>query len=130
MLELKLVKESIFLKVLEAILDLADVASVDCSRKGLKLQAADTEHVRIITLFIPSKDFKHYDCKKSISMGIPIDGMVKAIRCANDDDTITIKHSNENFDTVTLSFESPKGNNTTYELRLVDANSHFKNPRF
>ncbi|KAL6620834.1 hypothetical protein ACP70R_035973 [Stipagrostis hirtigluma subsp. patula] len=123
MLELKLVKESLFLSFLEAILDLVDVASVDCTRKGLKLKAVDTQHVAIITLFFPAEDFQHYHCDEYISMGIPIDDMVKVIRCADEDDTITIKVGDENFDTVTLLFESPKENDATiaYDLRLVDA---------
>uniref|UniRef100_A0ACD5UPN3 Uncharacterized protein n=1 Tax=Avena sativa TaxID=4498 RepID=A0ACD5UPN3_AVESA len=90
MLELKLVKESLFLNVLKAILDLVDMASVDCSSTGLKLQAVDTEHA-IIELLFPAEDFQHYHCDEYITMGIPIDDLVKAIRCADNDDTITIK---------------------------------------
>uniref|UniRef100_A0ACD5X9G4 Uncharacterized protein n=1 Tax=Avena sativa TaxID=4498 RepID=A0ACD5X9G4_AVESA len=118
MLELKLVKESLFLNVLEAILDLDDVANVECCSTGLKLQAVDTEHIAIIDLLFPAEDFQHYHCDEYISMGIPIADMVKAISCADKDDTITIKISKENFDTITLLFESPKENNTTTDYDL------------
>ncbi|TVU48445.1 hypothetical protein EJB05_08082, partial [Eragrostis curvula] len=76
MLELKLVKESLFLNVLEAIIDLVDVASVVFSSTGLKLQAVDTEHVAVITLLFPADDFQHYHCDENLSIGIPIDNMV------------------------------------------------------
>ncbi|CAL4963175.1 unnamed protein product [Urochloa decumbens] len=130
MLELKLKKENPFLKVLEAILDLVDEASVDCSSKGLKLQAIDTELVAIISLHFPHEIFDAYICDEKLSMGIPIDDMVKVIRCADKDDTITIKFGDGNLDTITLSFQSPVGNDTmAYDLRLVDANDqHFPIP--
>ncbi|KAL6609505.1 hypothetical protein ACP70R_039474 [Stipagrostis hirtigluma subsp. patula] len=124
MLELKLVKDSLFLKFLEAILDVVDVASVDCSSTGLKLQAVDTEHVVVITLLFPAEEFEHYHCDDDYSMGIAIDDMVKAIRCADKDDTITMKIGDENINTITLIFESPEENDTTaFDLRLVDASS-------
>ncbi|GJM90080.1 hypothetical protein PR202_ga06326 [Eleusine coracana subsp. coracana] len=122
MLELKLEKENLFLKVLEAILDLVDVAHVDCSSKGLKLQAVDTEIVALIVLFFPAENFQHYRCDEDLSMGIAIDVMVKAIGCADKDDSITIKVGDKNCDTITLSFESPKIT-VAYDLRLVDANN-------
>ena len=67
----------------------------------------DPAQVAIIALLFPTEDFQHYHCDEYLSMGIPIDDMVKAIRCADKDDTITIKVGDENFDTITLSFESP-----------------------
>ncbi|CAO2182875.1 unnamed protein product, partial [Urochloa humidicola] len=122
MLQLELKKESRFLNVLEAILDLVDVASVHCSSTGLKLQAMDTEREAIISLLFPTNDFLLYSCDKEHSMGISIDEMVKVIRCAEKDDTITIKVDDEIYETITLSFKSPKGNDTlSYDLWLVDA---------
>ncbi|CAL4963189.1 unnamed protein product [Urochloa decumbens] len=121
MFELKLEKESLFLRVLEAILDLVDVASVDFFSTGLRLQAVDTEHVAVISLFFRAEEFPHYSCEENSSFCIPIDDMVKAIRTADVDHNITIKVDDENFDTITLSFESPEGNITTaYDLRLVE----------
>nr|CAB3448526.1 unnamed protein product [Digitaria exilis] len=107
MLVLKLVKDSLFLNVLEAILELSDVANVDCSSTGLTLQAVDTDHVVIITLFFPAESFEHYKCQEHLRIGIPIDGMFKAIRCANKGDTITMSTDDENHNTITLSFKSP-----------------------
>ncbi|KAL6618636.1 hypothetical protein ACP70R_033775 [Stipagrostis hirtigluma subsp. patula] len=125
MLELKLLKESRFFNFLEAILDLVDMANVDCSSTGLKLQAVDTEHVVVITLLFPAEEFEHYHCDDDYSMGIAIDDMVKAIRDVDKDDRITMKIGDENINTITLIFESPEDNDTTaFDLRLVDASSH------
>ncbi|KAK3157807.1 hypothetical protein QOZ80_2AG0128370 [Eleusine coracana subsp. coracana] len=126
MLVLKLVKESLFLNVLEAMLDRVDVVNVDCSSMGLKLQAVDTGHITIIELFIPAKDFENYYCDEVLCVGIPVDDMVKTICCTDEDDTITIKVGDENFNTITLSFESPKNSSTmACNLRVVDANGDF-----
>ncbi|TVU47562.1 hypothetical protein EJB05_07168 [Eragrostis curvula] len=120
MLELKLVKESLFLNVLEAILDLVAVASVSCSSTGLKLQAMDAKGVAFISLLIPAKEFQFYHCDKDLSMGIAIGDMVEAIRSADKDGTITIKASDENFRNITVSIESPECNETTsFSLLLV-----------
>ncbi|GJN18871.1 hypothetical protein PR202_gb06081 [Eleusine coracana subsp. coracana] len=126
MLELKLEKENLFLKVLEAILDLVDVAHVDCSSKGLKLQVVDKEIVALIVLLFGPKNWQHYHCDEDFSMGIAIGDLVKAVRCANEGDTITIKVGDKNCNTINLSFESSEEITVAHDLRLVDAN----NPRF
>ena len=58
MLELRMAKGSLFEKVLEAILDLVNVANVDCSSNGLSLEALHTEDVAILSIFFPSKVFQ------------------------------------------------------------------------
>ncbi|CAL4975848.1 unnamed protein product [Urochloa decumbens] len=123
MFELQLKNDSLFLDVLESILDLVDVASVDCISTGLRLQAVDTEHVAMISLLFPPEFFSSYNCEKNRSICIPIDNMVKAIRSSNKDDIITIKVGKENLD-ISLSFESPGGNiATAYDLLLVEGKS-------
>ncbi|WVZ48744.1 hypothetical protein U9M48_000160 [Paspalum notatum var. saurae] len=117
MLELPLVKGDPFHHVLEAILDLSDVAHVVCTRRGLNLQAVDTKRAAIVSLLFPAEDFKGYTCDEYISMGIPIRDLVKAIRCG-DKDTITLKVGEEN---ITISFVSPEKSTVDYEFRLVDA---------
>ncbi|CAL4968892.1 unnamed protein product [Urochloa decumbens] len=126
MLELQLIKGSLFENVLEAIVDLVNQASVNCSAStGFSLMAVDTKSVAILSLLFPSEVFQHYRCDEDCSMGIAIADMVKALRCANDDDIITIKADDSNYNDITLTFESPKKNCTAdYDLRLVDAERH------
>uniref|UniRef100_A0A8R7PSW7 DNA sliding clamp PCNA n=1 Tax=Triticum urartu TaxID=4572 RepID=A0A8R7PSW7_TRIUA len=124
MLELRMAKGSIFEDVLEAILDLVNVANVDCSSKGFSLQALDTEHVVFLSLFFPSEVFKSYRCNEDRSMGIAIADMVNLLRASNDGDIITIKVTDENFEDITITFESPDKTRTTYMcLEIVDARS-------
>ncbi|TVU47571.1 hypothetical protein EJB05_07177 [Eragrostis curvula] len=125
MVELKLGKENLFPNVLEAILDLVDVASVYCSSTGLTLQAVDAKHVGGITLLFPPEVFQHYRCDSDVSMCIPIDNLVKAIRSAHKDDVITMVFDEYSYDSITLHFDSPSENITMdYDLELVDASIH------
>ncbi|XP_048568060.1 proliferating cell nuclear antigen-like [Triticum urartu] len=125
MFELTMAKGSILQGVLEAILDLVNVANVDCSSKGFSLQALDTEHVVFLSLFFPSEVFRSYRCDEDCSMGIAIADMVDLLRASNDGDIITIKVTDQNFEDITITFESPDKTKTTdMDLQLVDARSH------
>ncbi|XP_044336094.1 proliferating cell nuclear antigen-like [Triticum aestivum] len=118
-------KGSILQGVLEAILDLVNVANVDCSSKGFSLQALDIEHVVFLSLFFPSEVFRSYRCDEDCSMRIAIADMVDLLRASNDGDIITIKVTDQNFEDITITFESPDKTKTTdMDLQLVDARSH------
>ncbi|KAF7028805.1 hypothetical protein CFC21_040667 [Triticum aestivum] len=124
MFELKMVKGSTLQGVLEAILDLVNVANVDCSSEGFSLQALDTEHVVFLSLFFPSEAFQSYRCDEDRSMGIAIADMVDFLRSSNDGDIITIKATDQNLEDITITLESPdKIKTMAIDLRLVDATS-------
>ncbi|KAF7023303.1 hypothetical protein CFC21_035852 [Triticum aestivum] len=117
MLELRMAKAKggIFEDVLEAILDLVNVANVNCSSKGFSLQALDTEQVV----------FQFYRCDKHRSMCIAIADIVNFLRASKDGDIITIKVTDQNFEDITITFVSPdKTKTTAMDLRLVDDRSH------
>jgi proliferating cell nuclear antigen len=106
MLELRLVQGSLLKKVLEAIKDLVNDANFDCSGTGFSLQAMDSSHVALVALLLRSEGFEHYRCDRNLSMGMNLTNMAKMLRCAGNDDIITIK-ADDGSDTVTFMFESP-----------------------
>lgn len=106
MLELRLVQGSLLKKVLDAIKDLVNDANFDCSASGFSLQAMDSSHVALVALLLRSEGFEHYRCDRNISMGMNLNNMAKMLRCAGNDDIITIK-GDDGSDTVTFMFESP-----------------------
>lgn len=106
MLELRLVQGSILKKVLDAIKDLVTDANFDCSATGFSMQAMDSSHVALVGLLLRSEGFEHYRCDRNISMGINLNNMAKILKCAGNDDIITIK-ADDGSDTITLMFESP-----------------------
>ena len=106
MLELRLVQGSLLKKVLEAIKDLVTDANFDCSSTGFSLQAMDSSHVALVALLLRSEGFEHFRCDRNISMGMNLTSMAKMLKCAGNDDIITIK-ADDGGDSVTFMFESP-----------------------
>lgn len=106
MLELRLVQGSLLKKVLESIKDLVTDANFDCSATGFSLQAMDSSHVALVALLLRSEGFEHYRCDRNLSMGMNLNNMSKMLKCAGNDDIITIK-ADDGSDTVTFMFESP-----------------------
>ena len=106
MLELRLVQGSLLKKVLEAIRDLVNEANFDCSGTGFSLQAMDSSHVALVALLLRAEGFEHYRCDRNLSMGMNLNNMAKMLRCAGNEDIITIK-ADDGSDTVTFMFESP-----------------------
>ena len=106
MLELRLVQGSLLKKVLEAIRELVTDANFACSGTGFSLQAMDSSHVALVALLLRAEGFEHYRCDRNLSMGMNLNNMAKMLRCAGNDDIITIK-ADDGSDTVTFMFESP-----------------------
>jgi proliferating cell nuclear antigen len=66
----------------------------------------DSSHVALVALLLRSEGFEHYRCDRNLSMGMNLTNMAKMLRCAGNDDIITIK-ADDGSDTVTFMFESP-----------------------
>lgn len=118
MLELRLTEAGLLKKVLESIKDLVNDANFDCSATGFSLQAMDSSHVALVSLLLRSDAFEHYRCDRSISMGMNLGNMAKMLRCASNDDIVTIK-ADDGSDTVTFMFESPCKSSFFFLLFLV-----------
>lgn len=66
----------------------------------------DTSHVSLVSLTLRSDGFDKFRCDRNLSMGMNLASMAKILKCANNDDTLTMK-AQDNADTVTFVFESP-----------------------
>nr|AFK35205.1 unknown [Medicago truncatula] len=123
MLELRLVQGSLLKKVLESIKELVNDANFDCSSTGFSLQAMDSSHVALVALLLRSEGFEHYRCDRNLSMGMNLNNMAKMLKCAGNDDIITIK-ADDGSDTVTFMFESPTQDKISdFEMKLMDIDS-------
>ncbi|KAL9235327.1 hypothetical protein vseg_010092 [Gypsophila vaccaria] len=120
MLELRLVQGSLLKKVLESIKDLVTDANFDCSATGFSLQAMDSSHVALVALLLRAEGFEHYRCDRNISMGMNLGNMSKMLKCAGNDDIITLK-ADDGSDTITFMFESPNQDKIAdFEMKLMD----------
>jgi len=120
MFEARLVQGSLFKKVLEAVKDLLTDAKWDCAGNGISLQAMDSSHVSLVSLSMLSEGFDTFRCDRNISLGMNLTSMSKIMKCAGNDDAITMK-AGDDADTVTFMFESPNGEKVSdYEMKLMD----------
>jgi len=123
MFEARLVQGSLLKKVLEAVKDLLNDATWDCNSTGMSLQAMDSSHVSLVSLMLRSDGFDTYRCDRNLCMGINLGSMSKILKCAGNDDAITVK-AGDNADSVTFMFESPNGEKVSdYEMKLMDLDS-------
>lgn len=106
MLELRLVQGGLLKKVLDSLKDLVNDANFDCSATGFSLQAMDSSHVALVALLLRSEGFEHYRCDRNLSLGMNLSNMAKMLKCAGNDDIVTIK-ADDAADSVTFMFESP-----------------------
>jgi len=123
MFEARLQQGGILKKILESIKDLVTDANFDCSSTGISLQAMDSSHVSLVALFLRSEGFEHYRADRNISLGINLTSMAKILRCAGNDDCITVK-AQDNGENVTFMFESAKQTRVShFTLKLMDIDS-------
>ncbi|KAL4335513.1 hypothetical protein GQ457_07G035040 [Hibiscus cannabinus] len=114
---------SILKKVLESIKDLVNDANFDCSATGFSLQGMDSSHVSLVALLLRPEGFEHYRCDRNLSMGMNLGNMSRMLKCAGNDDVITLK-ADDGSDTVTFMFESATQDKISdFEMKLMDIDS-------
>jgi len=123
MFEARLLQGVILKKIMDSIKDLVTEANFDCSSTGITLQAMDSSHVSLVALFLRAEGFQQYRCDRNISLGISLASMSKVLKCAGNDDIITLK-AEDSGDSVSFMFESPKQTRMShFALKLMDIDS-------
>ncbi|XP_068237430.1 proliferating cell nuclear antigen-like [Palaemon carinicauda] len=127
MFEARLVRSSILSKVTNAIKELLNEATWVCTDSGIQLQAIDTSHVSLVSLNLLAEGFDEYKCDRNLVMGINISVMSKILKCATDDDVVTIK-AQDNADTITFIFEfRSQQKNSKYIMKLMNLDPEYLN---
>jgi len=120
MFEARLVQGNLLKKVLESLKDLLSEATWDCSDTGIQLQAMDNSHVSLVSVSLRADGFDKFRCDRNLSMGMNLSSMSKILKCASNDDIITVKAQDQG-DTVTFMFESPNQEKVSdYEMKLMN----------
>ncbi len=105
MFEARLENGSIWKKIIEAIKDVVEDADWDCSSTEISLQGIDSSHVALVSLCLKAEGFDRYRCDRNLSLGLSSATLGKILKCANNDDAITIRAC-EGQDTASFIFES------------------------
>jgi len=121
MFEAKITKAATLKKIIAAISELITDAKFECTPSGMALQAMDAAHVSLVALLLRKDGFEEYHCDRNLTLGINLEAMTKVLKCAGNDDTVTIK-ANDDGDSVTFIFES-KNKVSDFELKILDIES-------
>lgn len=123
MFEARMPQAALLKKVLDSVKDLVTDANWDCSQAGISLQAMDSSHVSLVALLMGSDGFEKYRCDRPISLGINIASMTKIMKCANNNDAVTLRAEDDG-NTVVFTFESPDQEKVSeFEMNLMDIDS-------
>ncbi|KAI7870997.1 proliferating cell nuclear antigen [Spinellus fusiger] len=123
MLEARLSQARVLKTLLDAIKELVTECNLDCNDTGIGLQAMDNSHVALVSMVMRSEGFDPYRCDRNIPLGINLSNLGKILKCARNDDIITLK-ADDGGDVLTMIFEGLNGDRVSdYELKLMDIDS-------
>jgi len=117
-MEARLIQGCLLKNVVEAVKDLLNEATWKCSSTGMSLQAADSSRVCCLSILLRCDGFSRYSCYTDLTMGMKLDSMSKILKCARNDDIITLR-AEEEYD-LKFIFESPNGENVSYYTMKLD----------
>lgn len=69
-----------------------------------KLQAMDNSHVALVAVLLKEEGFLKYRCDRPIPLGVNLGSLTKVLKCAKDDDVVTLKAGEEG-DILQLTYE-------------------------
>lgn len=123
MFEARLNQGIILKKIIEALKDLVTDVNIDCNADGISLQAMDTSHVALVTFFLRASDFDEFRCDRSQTLGMSLVNLSKIIKCADNDDAITIR-ADDDASHITFIFEGKKEDKVSeFNLNLLHLDS-------
>ena len=108
------------LQVVDAIKDLVQDCNFDCNDSGVALQAMDNSHVALVSMMLKAESFSPFRCDRNIALGINLGSLMKVLRCAQNEDILTLK-AEDAPDVVNLVFESSESDRLSeYDIKLMD----------
>ncbi|KNE55280.1 proliferating cell nuclear antigen (pcna) [Allomyces macrogynus ATCC 38327] len=123
MLEARLPSAVTLKKIIDAVKELVQDANFDCNDSGIALQAMDSSHVALVALLMRAEGFDPYRCDRNIALGINFATLAKVMKCAGNDDNLTIK-AGEDADVLSLMFESTNSDRISeFDIKLMDVDA-------
>ena len=86
----KLNNVSIFKKIIESLKDLIKEINIEVGITGLSMKAKDSSNTALVSFELHESGFSEYRCQKKMTLGINIENFSKILKCANNDDNISI----------------------------------------
>lgn len=108
-------------KIVEAIKDIVSNVNIDAGPNGISMQAMDPSHVALVNLSLKAEGFQDYRADKTFPLGIKLANLHKILKCAGNDDIITLECEDEPSQ-LTLKFES-QNQAASFNLNLISLDS-------
>lgn len=125
MLEAKFDEASLLKKIVDSIKDCVKLCNLNCTEHGITVQAVDDSRVLLVSLLVGSSAFSEYRCDRDVTLGIDMESFSKIIRCAQNDDYLTLV-TEDSPDSVLAIFEDKtKERVSEYSLKLMNIDSEF-----
>jgi proliferating cell nuclear antigen len=119
MFQASITKAATLKKVIDAIKELVNDVNIELNEEGISLQAMDASHVALVSFFLKRDKFEEYVCESPQIIGINIINMAKVLKCADNDDRITLK-VDPNISKLTLIFEGRQDDKISqFNLNLI-----------
>lgn len=105
MFEARLQQGVILKKIIDSLKDLVKTVNIDTNEGGISMQAMDSSHVALVSFQLKEYGFNSYRCERPMTLGISIENLAKVLRCASNDDIITMQ-AEEDPTSIKFIFES------------------------
>ncbi|KAG8917668.1 proliferating cell nuclear antigen [Tulasnella sp. 417] len=123
MIEAKIKSPVVLKKFLDAINEHVSEANFDCDEDGLKLRTMANNFVVVVAADINAESLLEYRCDRSATLGVNFASLTNLIKSAKDDDTVTLRHT-DNGDVLHLIHEAKNmGGLAEYDVKLVHINT-------
>jgi proliferating cell nuclear antigen PCNA len=66
----------------------------------------DNSHVALVSVHLKEEAFTKFRCDHPMPLGVNLTSLTKVLKCAKDDDKVTLKASDD-ADTLNLTYEAP-----------------------
>ncbi|KAK1939495.1 Proliferating cell nuclear antigen [Babesia divergens] len=87
-------------RLFEALREICNDVSIDCSEEGLSMQAMDNSHISLIHLCLSPDFFQLYRCDTPCTLGLNISFMLKILAVVRDKSTIYLSRGDDSDDPV------------------------------
>ena len=80
----------------------------------------DNSHVALVSMMLKAESFSPFRCDRNIALGINLSSLMKVLRCAQNEDILTLK-AQDAPDVVNLQFETSDSDRLSeYDIKLMD----------
>lgn len=80
----------------------------------------DNSHVALVSMMLKAESFSPFRCDRNIALGINLTSLMKVLRCAQNEDVLTLK-AEDAPDVINLVFESSESDRLSeYDIKLMD----------